>query len=81
MYALSEIVFLLHDVGKALVRDVEEVDEGLHVACFQQMRANAFAVVVLMVIARGGVDGGHVLELLVALATRHELFLLSHLVE
>lgn len=31
MQAFSEIVLLFHEVGQALVGDVEEVDEGLHV--------------------------------------------------
>lgn len=33
--AFSEVVLLLHEVGEALVGDVEEVDEGLNVACFE----------------------------------------------
>jgi hypothetical protein len=31
----SEVILLVHEVGEALVRDVEEVDEGLHVARLQ----------------------------------------------
>ena len=31
MEAFSEVVLLLHEVRQALMRDVEEVDEGLDV--------------------------------------------------
>ena len=49
----SEVVLLLHDVGEALVRDVEEIDEGLDIAGFEQMRAYAFSIVILVQVGDG----------------------------
>jgi hypothetical protein len=48
--AFSEVVLLLEEVGEALVRDVEEVDEGLHVARLQQVTANALTTVVFVLL-------------------------------
>ena len=31
---LSEVIFLLHDVGQTFVRDVEEINKGLDIASF-----------------------------------------------
>lgn len=57
MQFLSEVVLLLHDVGETLVGDVEEIDEGLHVARFEQMRAYAFSIVILVEVGdRAGCD-------------------------
>lgn len=39
MEAVAEVVLRLHHVRQALVRDVEQVDEGLHEASFQQICA------------------------------------------
>ena len=35
MKTFTEIVACLHDVGQALVRNVEEVDERLNIACLE----------------------------------------------
>lgn len=47
---LSEVVLAFEEVGQALVGDVEEVDEGLHIARLQQVRADALARVVLVLL-------------------------------
>ncbi len=50
MQFLSEVIFLFHYVGKALVRDVEEIDEGLYVSGLQQSSTDGLSVVVFMLI-------------------------------
>lgn len=47
---LSEIVLIVHEIGHALVRDVEQVDEGLYIASLQQTGADALSRVVLMIV-------------------------------
>lgn len=76
----SEVVLLLHEVGEALVRNVEEVDEGLHVARLQQMRANALPTVVLVLLS-GRHARSHIFALLVALSPRQGVVLLGDFVE
>lgn len=46
----SEVVLAFEQVGQALVGDVEEVDEGLHIARLQQVCADALARVVLVLL-------------------------------
>lgn len=57
---LSEVVFVFHDVGETLVGDVEEVDEGLHVACFKKTGADVLPVVILVLLGHG-CHGAHLL--------------------
>ena len=45
---LSEVVFIVHEIGHALVRDVEQVNEGLYIASLQQTGADALSRVNLM---------------------------------
>lgn len=61
----SEVVLAFEQVGQALVGDVEEVDEGLHIARLQQMRADALARVVLVLLDSH--SAGHELAGLVSL--------------
>ena len=52
MQFLSEVIFLFHDVREALMGDVEKVDKGLDVACFQKTGAYAFLVIIFMLFSR-----------------------------
>lgn len=46
-----EVIFLLHDVGQTFVRNVEEINEGLDIATFEQVGAYPFPVVIFKVLA------------------------------
>jgi hypothetical protein len=78
--AFSEVVLLLHEVGEALVRDVEEVDEGLDVAGLEQVTADTLTTVVLVLLG-GCHAGSDVFALFVAVSPGDGLVLLGHLVE
>jgi hypothetical protein len=78
MDCLSEVVFALHDVGQAFMRDVEEIDEGLHVAAFEQVGTDGLSGVVFMVVGGRDVGGGLVLAQLIG---ADRIILLSHTVE
>lgn len=80
MQAFSEVVLLLHEVGQALVRDVEEVDEGLDVSGFEQVTADAFSTVILVLLG-GCHAGSHVFALFIAIAAWDGVILFGHLVE
>lgn len=80
MQAFPEVVLLLHEVRQALVRDVEEVDEGLDVSGLEQMAADAFSAVILVLLG-GCHAGGHVFALFVAIAARDGVILFGHFVE
>ena len=47
---LSEVVFIVHEIRHALVRDVEQVNEGLYIASLQQTGADALSRVNLMIV-------------------------------
>ena len=47
---LSEVVFIVHEFGHALVRDVEHVNVGLYIASLQQTGADALSRVNLMIV-------------------------------
>ena len=47
---LSEVVCIVHEIGHALVRDVEQVNEGLYIASLQQTGADALSRVNLMIV-------------------------------
>jgi hypothetical protein len=76
----SEVVLPLHEVGKALVRDVEEVDEGLDVAGLEQVATDALSTVILVVFG-GCHTGSQVFALFIAIAAGHRVVLFGHLVE
>lgn len=52
MQFLSEIIFLLHDVGQTFVRNVEEINEGLYISSFKQVGTNTLPVVILVLLGR-----------------------------
>jgi hypothetical protein len=80
MKAFSEVILLLHEVGQALVRDVEEVDEGLHVSSLQQMTANTLPTVVLVFLGSRHARC-QVLALFITLSPQQGIVLLGDLVE
>lgn len=75
---LSEVVFALHDVGQAFVGDVEEIDEGLHVAGFEQVGTDGLSGVVFMVVGGSDVGGWLILAQLIG---ADRIILLSHTIE
>ncbi len=62
------------------MRYVEEVDEGLDVAGFEQVSADAFATIVLVLLS-GCHAGSDVFALFVAVSPGDGIVLLGHLVE
>lgn len=42
MQFFSEIIFLNHNIGQALMRNIKQIDEGLHITGIQQISADIF---------------------------------------
>lgn len=81
MEAFSKVVLLLHEIGEALVGDVEEVYERLDVARLEQVGAYAFAGIVFVLLRRWERTSCYVLALLIAFGSGQGFVLLGHLVE
>lgn len=51
MHGLSKVVFALHDIGQAFMRNIEQIDERLNVTSLQQMCAYRLPCIILMIIS------------------------------
>lgn len=52
MQFLSEIILLLHYVGKTLMRDVEKIDKGLNISSIKQISTYTFPVIIFKLVRR-----------------------------